>query len=201
MNHLYCIWLLLQISYFSAFANQNQEKRYAEPLPAKNSISGRLFDKATGKPLDCVKVMLTNSNIIRYYLVHIEREISNAEQNKFPTEIIKQLKEEARIANNFAKQLSETSFVTKTDENGYFILALPDEVPSQFPLKLDIRFVDNKILNSTGEPDKCMINSIGNIKIDYKGGYFYEKMLLNVTRANECNGRIMELLENESFDD
>lgn len=171
---------------------ENSEKPIIPTPPAKNSISGRLFDKATGNPLRFVEVAFDLELAFEKVIDKLSAKIETAKEAKeVDMKLIQELEDELADIESQEEEMSEkieameeTFFGTKTDENGYFYLSLPDDMPQTF-IELEIHFQDAKYKDAQGKmANEFLSKQIEAISFYYKNGNFYIERSLNITQKD-----------------
>jgi hypothetical protein len=162
------------------------ENTYFQPSKAifqhdfspKNSISGRITDKETGKPLAFVKVDLD-----------IIQACYKCKKKGYDEKMMQMLEEKVST-------FKGTVFETTTDENGFFVLNLPDNMP-EMPLELEIYFQDINMKNAEGRYSYSY-KAISPILLDYKAENMKveHKAMVTVKEQNiRLGGGVMKFTE------
>jgi hypothetical protein len=179
---------------------KNSEKPVIPTPPAKNSISGRLFDKATGKPLRFVEVAFDLKTSFQHEIAKLQQKITEVEEAEEIVDAVmmekrknklQKLYEEQIDLNAQLQEMEETFFGTKTDENGYFSLSLPDDMPQTF-IELEIHFQDTKYKDAQGKTvNEFLSKQIEAISFYYQNGNFYIEKSLNITQKDWSKDRLI----------
>lgn len=172
------------------------------------SISGKLINKETQKPLSYIKVVLdldsTSSNLELVELYELSIEIDKAKKD---SALSSNLQKEKKNLYNKINALYKIKSVYKkeelstfTNENGEFTLILPQNIP-YITLYLICYYQDNSVKDKNGKINYNLSKFISPIKINYEGKNIYKEESLNVFfknpyYMNELTGKI-EIKEEE----
>jgi hypothetical protein len=161
---------------------QPSKTTFQHDFSSKNSISGRITDKETGKPLAFVKVDLD-----------IIQACYKCKKKGYDEKMMQMLEEKVST-------FKGTVFETTTDENGFFVLNLPDNMP-EMPLELEVYFQDGTVRDAEGRYSSSY-KAISPILLDYKAGNIKveHKGMVTVKERNFKSGGVMKFTEGFDYD-
>jgi hypothetical protein len=153
------------INHFVATQMEQMQNPPQDTVNAKH-LSGRLLNQENGQPIAYVYVFLDLEMAVKNYLL---TEKANQMNNGTQNAAYQQIHEKANWLLEEAKKWDFSQYQAKTDQNGYFYLVLPDNLP-EMELYLKFSFVDATVKDATGKIVEGEQNSISVHGFYYKGG-------------------------------
>jgi hypothetical protein len=165
--------------------NTQTEKPPLKDSTVLNSISGILTDKETGKPIAYATIVLSVKLVLEMELQKIgyqQMYLFNMQKSKqFEKEEILKAKQDLKdisLTINYLEEIDEelrkTPLVCKTDEKGYFYLALPPHF-KEMDFCLHIRLLNKKAKDAEGKENIWEERTVNPLLVHYKRGHYYKE--------------------------
>jgi hypothetical protein len=194
-----------------------EKEIHSKDTATLNSISGKILNDSTGKPLANVIVSLNLKYLLYQYrdkmddkvfdlkmLIREAKSSNNANSNQLKAleSEFYLMQQEMEKVRNTRIAWGKTKFETKTDMEGNFYLALPNDIPKQILGRFAIwlSFQDNTLKDDNGNINTDFIQSINGFKVNYEGGHHKiaadTRVKVEMVPTNNIGGSVLIIKEN-----